>query len=82
MATPKQAGTAPIRLEFEAGKTYAWCACGQSSNQPFCDGSHKGTEFSPVVFTQEVTKTMGMCTCKQTGNRHNGQCDGTHRSLG
>ncbi len=81
MSKPKQAGTAPIRLEMEAGKTYAWCACGQSSNQPFCDGSHKGTEFSPVVFKQEVTKTMGMCTCKQTGNRHNGQCDGTHKTL-
>ena len=81
MNKPKQAGTSPIRVELVAGKTYAWCACGLSANQPFCDGSHKGTPFQPVVFKQETTKTVGMCTCKRTQNRHNGQCDGSHKSL-
>ena len=27
-------------VEVEEGKTYYWCQCGESSNQPFCDGSH------------------------------------------
>ena len=80
MAQPKQAGTSPIRVELEEGKTYAWCSCGESSNQPFCDGSHKGTEFTPRVFTCDRTRPVGMCTCKLTTNP-NGQCDGTHKSL-
>ena len=81
MAQPKQAGNAPIRVNLEEGKTYAWCSCGESSNQPFCDGSHKGTEFEPVVFKCDRTRPVGMCTCKLTGNKHNGQCDGTHKNL-
>ncbi len=76
---PKIAGKSPIRVELEAGKTYAWCSCGESTNQPFCDGSHKGTDFTPVVFTAEVSKPCGMCTCKQTKNDYS--CDGSHKSL-
>ncbi len=64
---------------LEAGKTYAWCSCGESSKQPFCDGSHKGTEFSPKVFVAEETKTSYMCNCKHTANQ--GFCDGTHKTL-
>ena len=73
------AGKEPIPIELEAGKTYAWCSCGNSKNQPFCDGSHAGSEFSPHVFKAEETKTAYMCTCKQTGNP--GFCDGTHKGL-
>jgi CDGSH-type Zn-finger protein len=40
-------GREPIAVEVEEGKIYWWCACGRSKNQPFCDGSHKGTEFVP-----------------------------------
>ena len=79
MKEPKIAGKAPLPLELEAGKTYAWCSCGQSSNQPLCDGSHRGTDFMPKVFKAEETKTAYMCTCKQTGNP--GFCDGSHKAL-
>ena len=75
----KVAAKEPIPVELEAGKTYAWCTCGSSSNQPFCDGSHKGSEFAPLVFKAEETKTAYMCQCKQTNNP--GFCDGSHKSL-
>jgi CDGSH-type Zn-finger protein len=79
MSKPKIAQKAPYAVEIEQGKQYAWCACGQSSNQPFCDGSHQGTEFSPNVFTADETKTAYLCGCKQSGNAP--FCDGTHSSL-
>lgn len=69
----------PIAVELEAGKTYAWCTCGESSGQPFCDGSHKGGDFTPLLFKAEETKTAYLCQCKQTDNP--GFCDGSHNSL-
>ncbi len=44
MGKAKIAGKQPVAVEIEEGKTYAWCACGESSKQPFCDGAHKGIE--------------------------------------
>lgn len=79
MADPKIAGKAPIKVELEANKTYAWCTCGESSKQPWCDGSHKGTEFTPKLFKVEPGKTAHMCTCKQSKNP--GFCDGAHKNL-
>lgn len=73
------AGKAPIPVELEAGKIYAWCTCGNSTNQPFCDGAHSGTEFAPKVFKAEESKTAYMCTCKQTENP--GFCDGSHSKI-
>ena len=69
----------PYRVEVEEGKNYFWCACGQSSNQPFCDGSHKGSEFSPVKYVAERTGTVAFCGCRQSSKQP--LCDGTHRSL-
>ena len=79
MKNPKIADHQPKPVELVAGKSYAWCACGESDNQPFCDGSHKGTDFAPVVFKAEESKTAYMCMCKHTGNP--GFCDGTHNTL-
>ena len=79
MSNPKVAGTSPIPVELEAGKTYAWCACGESTNQPYCDGSHKDTDYLPKVFKAEESKTAYMCMCKQTNNP--GFCDGSHNAL-
>ncbi len=79
MANPKVAGTTPIRVEVEAGKKYAWCTCGESRNQPFCDGSHKGGEFTPLMMEATETKTVSLCTCKLTSNP--GFCDGSHKAL-
>jgi CDGSH-type Zn-finger protein len=68
----------PVAMDLDAG-TYYWCACGKSSNQPFCDGSHKGTEFVPLKFEIEDTKKVWLCGCKQTKNPP--YCDGTHKKL-
>ncbi|MEM9917624.1 MAG: CDGSH iron-sulfur domain-containing protein [Bacteroidota bacterium] len=79
MDLPKVAGNQPIGVELEAGKTYAWCACGLSTNQPFCDGAHKGSDLSPIVFKAEESKKVFFCTCKKTDN--NWFCDGAHKNL-
>lgn len=78
MSNPKIADKQPAVLELEAGK-YFWCACGQSKNQPFCDGSHAGTEFSPIPFDVMEKKTVFLCQCKQSKNRP--YCDGAHKSI-
>ncbi len=66
----------PIAIAVEAGKTYFWCACGLSANQPFCDGSHKSTALTPMAWTAPESKTVFMCACKKTGNAP--LCDGSH----
>jgi CDGSH iron-sulfur domain-containing protein 3 len=73
------AARAPIPVDVEAGKNYFWCQCGLSQSQPFCDGSHKGTEFRPVMFHAEESGTKYFCACKQT----NGEpfCDGSHKAI-
>ena len=64
-------------MTLAANKTYFWCRCGLSKKQPYCDGSHKGTGFSPIKFsvTEEEPETF-LCGCKQTGTPP--YCDGTH----
>lgn len=79
MEKARVAAKAPQMEQLESGKTYAWCACGNSANQPWCDGSHKGSSFSPQVFKAEESKNAAMCMCKQTGNPP--YCDGSHRKL-
>ena len=76
MLKGKKAGESAIVVEVEKNKSYFWCSCGLSSKQPFCDGSHKKTEFSPVKFIADETKKMFFCTCKQTNNQP--FCDGSH----
>lgn len=78
MDLPKRAGDNPLAVELEAGKNYAWCSCGLSENQPFCDGAHKGSGMSPEIFTAEKDGTHYLCTCKQTANP--GFCDGSHKN--
>ena len=58
MTKGQRAGNGAVAVEIEKGKSYYWCSCGKSSKQPFCDASHKGTEFSPVVYKAEETKKM------------------------
>jgi len=79
MPEPTIAQKGPYPVEVEAGKSYFWCACGKSANQPFCDGSHKGGEFTPVKFEAGESKTVYLCGCKHTADRP--FCDGTHSGL-
>jgi CDGSH-type Zn-finger protein len=76
MEKPVRAANTPFATPVEAGKTYYWCACGRSKGQPFCDGSHAGTEFTPVKYDATATKTVYFCGCKQTKNAP--LCDGSH----
>jgi CDGSH-type Zn-finger protein len=79
MSEPKIAAKQPIPVQLEAGKTYAWCRCGESKGQPFCDGSHKGGAFTPLVFKADATKEAWLCQCKRSKNAP--YCDGTHKTL-
>lgn len=80
MDLPKIAAKVPVKVELEEGKRYAWCTCGLSDKQPFCNGAHKGTEYRPNVFTCEESKTAHLCACKHTKNA-SGFCDGSHKAL-
>jgi len=79
MDKPKIAGTSPCKVEMEKGKKYAYCTCGLSATQPFCDGQHKGTDFRPDVFEATEEKTVFFCACKQ--NDGTPYCDGSHKNL-
>jgi len=70
---------APFPVKVESGKTYYYCTCGLSENQPFCNGSHKGTDFSPVKFEAQESKKVYFCGCKNTSN--DPLCDGSHKKL-
>jgi CDGSH-type Zn-finger protein len=78
MNQPVRAADAPFATEVEQGKVYFWCACGRSNNQPFCDGSHKGTDFSPIKFVADKNRKVFFCGCKATANQP--LCDGSHKT--
>jgi|TARA_R110000772_G_scaffold177759_3_gene289227 CDGSH-type Zn-finger protein len=58
MSEPLRASDTPYATDVEAGQTYYWCSCGKSTKQPLCDGSHQGTEFTPVAYKAEATKQV------------------------
>ena len=76
---PTIADNKPAIANLTAGEEYHWCACGRSSNQPFCDGSHVGTDFTPTAFTAEDDGEAYLCACKHTGNAP--FCDGSHAQI-
>lgn len=78
MDQPTIAARRPIAVQLQPG-SYHWCACGRSKTQPFCDGSHAGTSFSPVAFELSEAKTVVLCACKHTHNQP--FCDGAHKNL-
>lgn len=75
MTTPETSKT-PIAVAVTAGKDYWWCTCGKSKNQPFCDGSHKGSGAGPYKYTAAADATLWFCVCKKTASRP--LCDGSH----
>ena len=70
---------APFKVEVEAGKKYYWCSCGLSKNQPFCDGSHKGTGLKSIVFEAVESKIIYFCGCKNS--KKCVLCDGSHNQI-
>ena len=79
MADPVVAQKSPFMVTVEAGRKYFWCTCGRSQKQPFCDGSHSGTEFTPLMYEADVSKPLWFCGCKHTETAP--LCDGTHATL-
>jgi len=78
MPDPKIAEKRPAVMDLPAGN-HAWCACGESKNQPFCDGSHKTTPFRPIIFKTDEPKKVALCQCKHSAGKP--YCDGTHKTL-
>jgi CDGSH-type Zn-finger protein len=78
MADALIAQKSPFAVELAPGD-YWWCACGRSKRQPFCDGSHKETELTPVKFSVTVAQKVWLCGCKQTASKP--FCDGSHKKI-
>ncbi len=78
MASPDVPQKAPYVMQVEPG-TYAWCSCGKSSNQPYCDGAHQGSGMNPVIEKVEEAKTVAWCGCKHSANAP--FCDGAHSKM-
>lgn len=76
---PIVAAKKPVSVDLKKGETYYWCRCGRSQDQPFCDGSHKGTGITPLEFTAESDGEAWLCQCKGTSDKP--FCDGTHNKL-
>lgn len=79
MSAPEIASKTPYAVDVEAGKKYFWCSCGKSATQPFCDGSHQGSEFTPLPYTAEKDATVYFCGCKHSAKAP--LCDGSHSKL-
>ena len=78
MGKARIADRKPAQVDLEPGAHY-WCACGHSSSQPFCDGSHNGTGLTPLVYQAEKDGAVFFCGCKASGKKP--LCDGTHSKL-
>ncbi len=78
MTEPECPQKSPYVIEEQARKV-AWCQCGRSANQPYCDGAHKGTDIRPIIIELPEAKRVAWCGCKQSGNKP--FCDGTHKNL-
>lgn len=72
----------PYEVKVEQGRTYVWCSCGRSANQPWCDGSHKGTRFEPITFVAPISNVFFMCGCKESDNPPYcfGNCTGNNQA--
>ncbi|MCR9276820.1 MAG: CDGSH iron-sulfur domain-containing protein [Pseudomonadaceae bacterium] len=70
---------APFPVDVKEGQKLFWCSCGKSQRQPFCDGSHQGSEFVPVAYEAEADRTLYFCGCKHS--KSGALCDGSHNAL-
>ena len=79
MSQPEIPQKGPYAVDVVAGTSYWWCTCGKSKAQPFCDGSHMGTNFQPLEFIASKDETAWFCGCKHTCEKP--MCDGTHSTI-
>jgi CDGSH-type Zn-finger protein/mannose-6-phosphate isomerase-like protein (cupin superfamily) len=79
MTDPVVARPKPCLVTLKGGRSYFWCRCGRSANQPFCDGSHQGSGFEPLKVVLREDEEVLLCACKRTGTAP--FCDGTHTNL-
>ncbi len=79
MSNPVIADNKPVKVSLSKGEEYHFCTCGRSKSQPFCDGSHVGTAFTPKVIVAEQDGEAYLCACKHSDNRP--YCDGTHQKF-
>lgn len=79
MNKPHIPQTSPIVVTLKAGQIYWWCSCGHSKTQPFCDGSHAGTDFTPLKLESKTDERVYLCACKLTATKP--YCDGAHKRL-
>jgi len=80
MSNPIIADNKPVKVTLEKNKKYFYCTCGRSKNQPFCDGSHEGTDFLPKLIVVPADTEAYLCACKHSKNLP--YCDGTHEQFG
>jgi len=71
--------TQPVKMNLETDKDYYFCTCGKSANGVLCNGTHKGSEFKPTIFSVKQSKDYHLCACKKSANMP--FCDGSHKSL-
>jgi CDGSH-type Zn-finger protein len=69
MSNPVIANNSPVKVALEKDKKYYFCQCGLSSKQPFCDGSHQGSDFTPLAFVCGESKDYYLCQCKHSANK-------------
>ncbi len=79
MTNPIIADNKPVKVSLAKGQEYHFCTCGKSKSQPFCDGAHVGSHFSPRVIVSDKAGDAWLCACKHTKNTP--FCDGTHKQF-
>ncbi|MCB1830507.1 MAG: CDGSH iron-sulfur domain-containing protein [Chromatiaceae bacterium] len=79
MSKPEIPATSPKSVPLKAGDEVWWCSCGRSKDQPFCDGSHRVTDFEPVSYRADKAGNFFFCQCKLTKTPP--FCDGSHKKL-
>jgi glutamate synthase domain-containing protein 2/CDGSH-type Zn-finger protein len=77
---PIIAAKKPAKVDLKTGEKYFWCRCGRSASQPFCDGSHRGTQMTPLAVSVDEDTEAFFCQCKASANPP--YCDGSHTRLG